>query len=135
MKEFTIGKMHIKTLVEPTVNEPSFEVFEFVIDKEGIGPSLHLHKGMDEIIYMISGSLEATTGQETHVLKEGDRCILSKGVPHIWKSLSPLKMLVIFTPSNMQVGFFTKLEEAIKHKIPWDDAIEQLAHEFDIFPI
>lgn len=60
----------------------------------------HVHADQDKLYYVLSGSGEATVGDETHAVSEGDLVLAPAGVPHGLKNtgLIPMTVLVVFAP-------------------------------------
>jgi transcriptional regulator with XRE-family HTH domain len=58
--------------------------------------------GVEKFIYMITGSIEATVGSETHALKRGDSLYFDASLPHIFKNNTKTEaeaMCIISPPS------------------------------------
>jgi quercetin dioxygenase-like cupin family protein len=134
--QFTIGPIKIKTLIDQHQGPGHLEAFEFTITQENAGPDPHLHQYMDEIFYIISGTLLVDVDNKTTLLKTGDRLIVPKGTKHHWKSQGDeVKMIVIFTPSKGQAVYFTEIEKLQYQGLPWDQTLNILSKQFDVVPL
>ena len=57
-------------------------LIEVSLPPQGVGPPLHIHDEFEEEFEVISGSLTVTVGKEIHILKSGDRRLVTLNMPH-----------------------------------------------------
>ncbi|TPG20093.1 cupin domain-containing protein [Sphingomonas koreensis] len=77
------------------------------------GPPLHVHKGEDELFYVLEGEYLVQVGDKRFSLKTGD-CILGpRGVPHAWAfSGSDVgRLLLSYAPAGKMEAFFNAWEQ------------------------
>jgi mannose-6-phosphate isomerase-like protein (cupin superfamily) len=72
----------------------------------GFGPPLHVHQEQDEMMYIISGDVRLTLGDETVDVTSGDMVSLPAGIPHIFQVVSEqAEMLTIAGGGGTWPGF------------------------------
>jgi mannose-6-phosphate isomerase-like protein (cupin superfamily) len=91
----------MRILVDPNTTDGALSVVEGVIPPGGDG-GLHVHHAEDETMYVVSGELEITVGQETRTLVPGDCYFGPRGVPHRVRNVGkiPAKSVAISTPGD-----------------------------------
>ena len=62
--------------------------------EKGTGAPLHVHSH-ESLVYVISGRLKTTIGDESFVLEPGDTCLHPPDVPHTVEALEDSKMVEI----------------------------------------
>ena len=78
----------------------------------GEGPPVHTHANEDESWYVIEGELRFKLGDELSTATAGSFVFVPRGVPHAFKNVGgePARLLVMFTPSGMEL-FFDRFAE------------------------
>ena len=77
------------------------------------GPPLHVHKGEDELFYVLNGEYLVQVGNKRFSLKTGD-CILGpRGVPHAWAFAGSTvgRLLLSYAPAGKMEAFFNAWEQ------------------------
>lgn len=71
------------------------------------GVPLHVHDHEEEHFIVVDGTLHIANGDHALDATAGRSVTVRKGVPHAWCNLSdaPARMLVVFTPGNIE-GLF-----------------------------
>ena len=66
------------------------------------GDKADMHYG-EEFIFVLSGKIEITAGDDTHKLTQGDSIYLSAGTPHQWRNNSKdeAKLVSVATPPRL----------------------------------
>lgn len=129
---FHIGGIHIQLIQK----QDSIEIFEITAKEKGLGPGFHVHHKMEESFYVIEGAVLFTVDEHKQILEKGESLSVFRNIPHSWKTAEKnTKMLLIFTPAQNQLGYFTELERLHQQDASWKEAISILAHKFDNTPI
>jgi mannose-6-phosphate isomerase-like protein (cupin superfamily) len=86
-------------------------------------PPQHIHRGFEELFYILEGELEFNFGDETIYASSGDQITIPDGVPHTYgnKSGNSARLLIIHT--NPMVKYFEEVEELIKQGVPPQQAV------------
>lgn len=73
------------------------------------GPPLHVHKSLEESVYVLAGDLRWKLGDELHPAPTGSFVFIPRGLPHCFQNVGsgPATMLITFTPAGME-GFFER---------------------------
>lgn len=68
----------------------------------GTETTLHLHKGSDEVAYVLSGEITFKIGDEVTVGGPGSCAFLPRGVAHAWKNTGAAtgQVLFLYTPAG-----------------------------------
>lgn len=72
---------------------------------KGTGAPLHTHTH-ESVVYVVSGSLKTTIGDEEFTLQPGDACVHPAGVPHTVEALEDAVMVEIKSPAPNIEKFF-----------------------------
>lgn len=108
---------------------PDLLVLENVFHAAG-GPPRHLHPHQDEWFYALEGEFVIEVGDERHALRPGDSVLGPRGVPHVWASRGPGRILVAFTPPGDMEAFFREVTKA--DAMPSQDPAVWLAHGMEV---
>src|SRR5579864_5534478 len=73
----------------------------------GTETTMHLHKGSDEVAYVLAGEITFKIGEEVTVGGPGSCAFLPRGVAHAWKNTGAAtgQVLFLYTPAGAG-GFF-----------------------------
>ncbi|MFN2198505.1 MAG: cupin domain-containing protein [Anaerolineales bacterium] len=106
-----IGVTHLLT---SRLNGGGYYLFEAEFGPES-GNRLHVHTYEDEVVYVLSGTLQVRLGAGQLEASTGAAAHLPKGIPHaLYNPLkTPLKLLALAVPGGME-KFFDELETAIQ---------------------
>ncbi len=88
-------------LLSPTFNKQMEPILKHIMPQAESGV-LDPHVG-EEFVWVVSGSIEISVGQERFLLAEGDSIYFQSSVPHSWKNTSEsvCEVLWIVTPPNL----------------------------------
>jgi mannose-6-phosphate isomerase-like protein (cupin superfamily) len=103
------------------------------VTKPGMGPSLHVHAGTDEVFYVVEGAIRIWRGEEVIDAGPGAVALMPKGLPHTFQSLGPKPSRIVVT--IMPEGFERFFEEVDARglRMPRDKAeVDKLAAEFGL---
>lgn len=97
-------RFKIRTSVKET--RGIYTMLELIADPRN-GVPMHIHQNEDEHFVVLEGSLHIASGDQRFDAPAGTAVTIGKGVPHAWCNLTntPLRMLVIFSPGNIE-GLF-----------------------------
>ena len=84
----------------------------------GFGHNFHMHPGQEEVIYVVSGSVEQWVGQESTTLQAGDGVFIAGDVVHASFNTGSetAKLIAILGPSVGDEGY--QLVEVYEQE-PW----------------
>jgi quercetin dioxygenase-like cupin family protein len=95
-------------LAEGKDTDGKFTMIEFA-PKRGLEPPPHTHTFEDESLYVLSGELTFTVGEQHIKAGPGSYVVLPRGVRHGWRiHTEEARLLMIFSPAGME-GFFKQL--------------------------
>ena len=88
------------TFKTPHKHMEAFIMVPPVADTSEVDQSLYDHKG-EELIFVVSGSVELILEDRRYVLRKGDCCYLDSSVPHTYRSMNrrPAECLVVIYPA------------------------------------
>ena len=83
----------------------SLTVFE-AVNAPGQGPPYHVHKGLDEVIYVLDGALRVRLADEVGEVTSGGFVFIPRATPHTWEARGDkaVRFLVVIAPAGL-VGF------------------------------
>ncbi len=123
-------------LIRPMQKQDSIEMFEINAKDEGLGPGYHVHHKMEESFYIMEGAVLFTVEGNEQILEKGGSLSVRRNTPHSWKTVGKnTKMLLIFTPAQNQLGYFTELEKLEQQGSSWKEGISILAQKYDNTPV
>lgn len=85
----------------------SLAVYRSTVD--GPGPPFHIHQHEDEAIFVLSGVLEATCGEEKLTATVGGFIFLPRGYGHTFRSVDgPAEILFMVAPGRLDEFFLRR---------------------------
>jgi mannose-6-phosphate isomerase-like protein (cupin superfamily) len=84
----------------------AYSIIEVVADPHN-GVPLHVHNKEEEHFIVLDGTLDIAVGNRRWEAAAGSCATVKRGEPHAWRNPSdtPLRMLVVFSPGNIE-GLF-----------------------------
>jgi quercetin dioxygenase-like cupin family protein len=88
--------------------------YEFVLPPTTAGPPLHLHRGWDEVFYVLAGEMTFLIDGRQRRSPAGTFVFVPHGVQHtFWNAGDlPAKQLVVFTPAGIE-DYFDELTQVL----------------------
>jgi mannose-6-phosphate isomerase-like protein (cupin superfamily) len=88
----------------------AFELYEL-----GLGAATvdyHVHRNMDETIYVVEGDIEFVVSGQTFLRPAGSVAFIPRGLHHGFSNRGPARarVTILFTPSGNQHEYFRELE-------------------------
>lgn len=116
--KFAVVGVGYSKLITSEQTNGQYELLKFVFPK-GSGPPRHLHNREDECYYILEGEFEATVGEKTFTISEGEFVHLPRKVPHTIRNLREemSSFLCWVIPGNMG-AFFDRVKK------PWPEDAE-----------
>ena len=108
------GNIDIRTIIHSKQTNKQFSNVEVAVAPKQMGPSPHMHKDLDELMYVLDGTATVMIGKEIYEVKAGGWNFRPRGVVHsFWNaSDSPLRFVDCFFNQN-----FEDYLEDLFHKI------------------
>lgn len=121
-------------------------LFEFTMASAGAGASLHLHKQLTEMFYVVEGEVELTLGEaaredaptRTVTAAAGGFMLVPENTPHGFANASDrcAKLLILFCPADHREQYFEGLAALTKDgRQPSQEEMLDLMHRFDQYPV
>jgi quercetin dioxygenase-like cupin family protein len=83
----------------------SLTVFE-AVNPPGQGPPYHVHDGLDEVIYVLDGTLRVRLDAKVEDAPAGSFVFIPRGVPHTWDGRGePVRFLAVLAPAGLEEFF------------------------------
>jgi quercetin dioxygenase-like cupin family protein len=81
----------------------SLSVFE-AVNPPGKGPPYHVHDALDEVIYVLEGTLRVRLVDEVEEAAAGAFVFIPRGMPHTWEGCGEdaVRFLVMVAPSGLE---------------------------------
>jgi quercetin dioxygenase-like cupin family protein len=84
----------------------SMTVFE-AVNAPGEGPPYHVHDALDEVIYVVDGTLRVRIVDQVTEAPTGAFVFIPRGTPHTWETRGDRadRFLVVITPGGLESFF------------------------------
>jgi len=108
------GNVDIRTIIHSKQTNKQFSNVEVAVAPKQMGPSPHMHKDLDELMYVLEGTATVMIGKEIYEVKAGGWNFRPRGIVHsFWNAgNSPLRFVDCFFNQN-----FEDYLEDLLHKI------------------
>jgi mannose-6-phosphate isomerase-like protein (cupin superfamily) len=114
-----------------------YALFEYVAPPRFAGPAPHLHRNMEESLYVVSGSITTRLGPRTFEAGAGAFVLVPRGVPHAFSNpgSQPATLLWVYSPPGLE-KYFDELVAAMPPGggPPNMGAVRELLARYDIEP-
>jgi quercetin dioxygenase-like cupin family protein len=90
-------------------------MFEFVVPPNARVPAPHYHRQVDEVVYVLEGTVTTTLEGHGQELKGGESLFLPRGSVHIHENLHPetAKALIVMTPGSIGRRYFEEVAQEV----------------------
>ena len=128
---FQLGPLTLVNLVSPDQSGGAFEMYEL-----SAGPATvdyHIHRRMDETIYVVEGEIEFTVASEKFLRPAGSVAFIPHGVHHGFSILGPAtaKVVIVFTPHGNQQEYFRAAQALLQAPTLDTNALRELQLRYD----
>jgi quercetin dioxygenase-like cupin family protein len=84
----------------------SLTVFE-ALNPPGQGPPYHVHDGLDEVIYVLDGTLRVRLADQVDEAPTGAFVFIPRGTPHTWEARGDkvVRFLAVIAPAGLESFF------------------------------
>ncbi|MBS1664745.1 MAG: cupin domain-containing protein [Bacteroidetes bacterium] len=102
----------------------------FMFPREDNG--LHVHEEEDEAVYLISGELEVTIGEQTFMMRPGESYFVPRNVPHRVRNIGEeeAKTLLVYTPGRF--GDFVPFSDVVMPYNGWSPIYKRPCHKREL---
>ena len=109
----------------------AYFAMEAIVEPGG-GPPPHIHRNEDETFYIVEGSCDIRFGDEVFAAGAGDFINVPRGHVHCFHNSgdTPMRMILTFTPAEMQKFFEETLELALDPTQPPPDNLDEVAARY-----
>lgn len=110
-----IGNLQLRFLVDETTGLGNLVMFEFTVPPAARVPAPHHHRDVDEVIYVLEGTVTTTLDGQQHELTGGQSLFVPRGSVHIHENLHPAmtRSLIVMTPGTIGRRYFEEVAQAI----------------------
>ena len=124
------GDMY-RFLVSGAQTGGAYFVMEALVPPGG-GPPPHIHRNEDETFYIVEGESEFRLGDDLVTARAGDFVNIPRGSVHRFCNASsePARMILTFTPANIEHFFEETLERALDPSQAPPDNVAEVAARY-----
>lgn len=99
------GVVHLKAGRRETGG--TISAYEYAVAPETAGPPVHLHRGWDELFYVLEGEMTFLIDGAEHPAPAGSLVFIPRGVLHTFWNAGPIpaRQLTVFTPGGIEDYF------------------------------
>jgi quercetin dioxygenase-like cupin family protein len=100
------------------------DIFEVSVPEGAKVPVAHHHVEVDELAYVLEGTLTYTVGGVVHELRPGQQLFTPRGVVHHFANLHPgtTRFLSVLTPARIGPAYFREIASVLAAGGPPDPA-------------
>lgn len=88
-----------------------------VVLSPGKGHNFHRHPGREELIFVITGTIEQWVDRKSHILEPGDSVLIPAGCVHASFNLTSEDAVLVVVLSPVELD--GPLTEEVAHESPW----------------
>jgi quercetin dioxygenase-like cupin family protein len=115
----------------------TISAYEFTLPPGVAGPPVHLHRGWDEVFYVLDGEMTFLIDGETSKAPAGSFVFVPRGIFHTFWNEGPAhaRQLIVFTPSGIE-DYFEELSSSLSpgHEPDLQEAIALLEKHDSVVP-
>ena len=128
---FRAGPFFITARVLGTQTDGAFEMYELALGAATV--DYHVHRKMDETIYVLEGEIEFNVAGKTFLRPAGSVAFIPRGVHHGFSNRGPARarVLIVFNPSGNQQEYFRELERLFAAPTLDTAALQALQKRYD----
>jgi mannose-6-phosphate isomerase-like protein (cupin superfamily) len=134
-RAFPYAGQPMRVLAEPSGQFDGFAAAEMSVPPRFAGPVPHVHHGFDEGIYVLTGRLLLTYGDDDPVeAVAGSFCVAPRGVRHTFSNPddAPVRVLGLWSPGSAGLAFMADIGAVIPPGGAPDPAlVEEVYHRHD----
>lgn len=110
-----IGSLELRFLVDETRAAGSVVVFEFVVPPNARVPAPHYHREVDEVVYVLDGTVTTTLDGRKHELRRGESLFVPRGSVHNHENFHPetARALITLTPGSIGRRYFEEVAREV----------------------
>src|SRR5688572_23565428 len=130
-EKFQLGPLTIVNLVAPDQSGGAFEMYELTAGKATV--DYHIHRRMDETIYVVDGEVEFTVAGEKYLRPAGSVAFIPHGIHHGFSIIGPAlaKVVIVFTPNGTQQEYFRVAASILKAPVLDVQRLRELQLRYD----
>ena len=106
-----IGGLELRFLVDETQGSGSVVMFEMTVPPGARVPAPHYHRDVDEVVYMLEGTLTFSLDGQKRELRSGDNLFVPRGAVHGFENLhsEATRSLGVLTPGKIGRRYFEEI--------------------------
>ena len=110
-----IGSLELRFLVDETRAGGSVVVFEFVVPPNARVPAPHYHREVDEVVYVLDGTVTTTLDGRKQELRRGESLFVPRGSVHNHENFHPetARALITLTPGSIGRRYFEEVAREV----------------------
>jgi len=107
--------LELRFLVDETRAAGSVVVFEFVVPPNARVPAPHYHREVDEVVYVLDGTVTTTLDGRKHELRRGESLFVPRGSVHNHENFHPetARALIMLTPGSIGRRYFEEVAREV----------------------
>jgi quercetin dioxygenase-like cupin family protein len=131
-KQINLGPTKLLVKEDGTFTRNTLSFIEVEVQPGFNLPPKHIHRGFEELFYILEGDLEFIAGDEVIYASSGDQITIPTGLPHTYGNVSgkSARLLIIHTDARM-AKYFEEVEALIKQGVPAPQAVIQPTQKYN----
>jgi quercetin dioxygenase-like cupin family protein len=110
-----IGSLALRFLADETQGSGNLVMFEMTVPPNARVPAPHHHRDVDEMVYVLQGTLTMSLDGQKRALGPGDSLFVPRGAVHGFENPGPetARSLAVLTPGSIGRRYFEELAAEI----------------------
>ena len=106
-----IGALELRFIVDETQGTGDLVMFEMTVPPNARVPAPHYHRDVDEVVYVLEGTMTFSLDGEKRELRKGDSLFVPRGRVHGFENLhsEPVRSLAVLTPGSIGRRYFEEI--------------------------
>ena len=106
-----IGALELRFIVDETNGPGDLVMFEMLVPADARVPAPHYHRDVDEVVYVLEGTMTFSLDGEKRELRAGDCLFVPRGRVHGFENLhrEPVRSLAVLTPGLIGRRYFEEI--------------------------
>jgi quercetin dioxygenase-like cupin family protein len=116
------GSIQLNFFLDGEDTNGAMTVFEFIVQPKARVPAPHFHVAVDELLYVLEGTVTQTVGENVLELRPGDKCFIPRGTVHGFTNehAIPFKVFCVLSPASIGPAYFREIGEVVNAGGPPD---------------
>jgi quercetin dioxygenase-like cupin family protein len=136
-QKIRIGDLEVNYIASAGATGGALDMFEFVVPAGARVPAPHFHKEVDEVVYVLAGTLTMTLDGTARELKAGDSYVVPRGAVHhfVNRHADTVRALSVQTPGSIGPAYYQEIAAAFDAGSPDPKTLSAIMLKHGLVPV